>query len=361
MHSLLSPAIRATLAPTIDYVVFIGRFQPFHLGHQAVAEEALKCGRKLIFILGSAHEPRMPANPWDVRERTVMIQHSLATHADRLLFGSSVSHGDLPRWLNDVRAEVNRLITEDGGNPDTATVRIIGRDKDRSSSYIKCFPEYAPLIEVARTQAMGATDIRDHYFANDRGGDMLIEAQVPPPVYDLLMAFRRAPAYASLVSCHEALKAYPAKYGKGPHIATDAVIFCLGHVLLITRGGQPGLNQLAFPGGFLQDGLTLLDSSLAELDEETVIKVDKETLRQSLRTTYVPDQVDRDPRARVITHVHGFVLTGFTELPAISPHGGDDSKKAEWILIEEALTMRERMFLDHLPALEKMAHHPAMR
>jgi cytidyltransferase-like protein len=39
-----------------DYGVFIGRFEPFHIGHKAVVEVALKENNKLIILVGSAKD-----------------------------------------------------------------------------------------------------------------------------------------------------------------------------------------------------------------------------------------------------------------------------------------------------------------
>ena len=38
-----------------DYLVFIGRFQPFHLGHKSVVDEALKLAENVIMLIGSAN------------------------------------------------------------------------------------------------------------------------------------------------------------------------------------------------------------------------------------------------------------------------------------------------------------------
>ncbi|MCG8482154.1 MAG: adenylyltransferase/cytidyltransferase family protein, partial [Clostridia bacterium] len=40
-----------------DFLVFIGRFQPFHLGHLAVIERALALSDQVIVLCGSAHQP----------------------------------------------------------------------------------------------------------------------------------------------------------------------------------------------------------------------------------------------------------------------------------------------------------------
>ena len=37
------------------YLVFIGRFQPFHAGHKAVIDEALKRSDEVIMLIGSAN------------------------------------------------------------------------------------------------------------------------------------------------------------------------------------------------------------------------------------------------------------------------------------------------------------------
>lgn len=45
------------------YLVFIGRFQPFHSGHKAVIDEALKRADEVIMLIGSANLPRSLRNP----------------------------------------------------------------------------------------------------------------------------------------------------------------------------------------------------------------------------------------------------------------------------------------------------------
>ncbi|HAO59273.1 MAG TPA: ADP-ribose pyrophosphatase, partial [Psychrobacter sp.] len=56
------------------YLVFIGRFQPFHMGHKAVVDEALKRAENVIMLIGSANMPRSLRNPFTVEERSQMIK-----------------------------------------------------------------------------------------------------------------------------------------------------------------------------------------------------------------------------------------------------------------------------------------------
>jgi len=61
-----------------DYLVFIGRFQPFHLGHQQVVLDALKLSHKVIILIGSVHQPRSVRNPWSYQERESFIRQSFS-------------------------------------------------------------------------------------------------------------------------------------------------------------------------------------------------------------------------------------------------------------------------------------------
>lgn len=56
---------------------FIGRFQPFHLGHLATVKYALNSVHELIIVIGSAQKSHEPRNPFTAGERIEMIRDSL--------------------------------------------------------------------------------------------------------------------------------------------------------------------------------------------------------------------------------------------------------------------------------------------
>src|SRR5579863_7060301 len=56
-----------------DHLVFIGRFQPFHLGHKHVVDTALKMAKNVIILVGSANSSRNSRNPFTFEERKEMI------------------------------------------------------------------------------------------------------------------------------------------------------------------------------------------------------------------------------------------------------------------------------------------------
>lgn len=57
--------------------LFIGRFQPFHLGHLSVVKTILQKNDFLIIGIGSAEESHTSQNPFTARERWSMITAAL--------------------------------------------------------------------------------------------------------------------------------------------------------------------------------------------------------------------------------------------------------------------------------------------
>lgn len=53
--------------------LFIGRFQPFHKGHEMIVKKALEQCDKLIILIGSAQESQTERNPFSIRTRELII------------------------------------------------------------------------------------------------------------------------------------------------------------------------------------------------------------------------------------------------------------------------------------------------
>jgi bifunctional NMN adenylyltransferase/nudix hydrolase len=340
-----------------DYLVFIGRFEPFHNGHLAVARFALTRAKKLIFLVGSADTPRTIKNPWSVAERTVMIQSALADVAGRLLVRPLRDHlYNESLWIADVQRTVAEAIKTDGGEG-AAKVGLIGKDKDASSYYLREFPQW-DLVDVKHTETLSATELRRYlYEANQidsHGGLMLIRANVPGPVFDMLEAFRKnSPVFRQLVAEHHFIDTYRAAWDDAPYpptfVTTDAVVVHSGHVLLVRRRAEPGKGLWALPGGFVDQDETIQEACLRELREETRLKVPAPVLRGSIKGQHVFDHPERSLRGRTITHAFHFEFPA-GELPDV--RGGDDADKARWIPVSEALEMSPSLFEDHLHILE---------
>jgi len=57
--------------------LYVGRFQPFHLGHLGAIKEVLKEIDELAIVIGSAQYSHNPSNPFTAGERLVMIRRAL--------------------------------------------------------------------------------------------------------------------------------------------------------------------------------------------------------------------------------------------------------------------------------------------
>jgi bifunctional NMN adenylyltransferase/nudix hydrolase len=340
-----------------DYLVFIGRFEPFHNGHAAVARHALTRASKVIFLVGSADTPRTIKNPWSVAERAVMIQSALNTSTDRLIIRPLRDHlYNESQWIANVQRTVAEAIKSDGSSAD-AKVGMVGQDKDASSYYLQEFPQW-DLVDVKHTETLSASELRRYlYEANQidsHGGLMMIRANVPGPVFDMLEAFRKnSPTFKQLVVEHHFIDTYRAGWADAPYpptfVTADAVVAHSGHVLLIRRRAEPGKGLWALPGGFVRQNETIVEACLRELREETRLKIPLPVLKGSIRGQHVFDHPERSLRGRTITHAFHFDFpTG--DLPDV--RGGDDAEKARWVPVSEALDMGPQLFEDHLHILE---------
>ncbi len=331
---------------TYDHVAFIGRFEPLHNGHLSIIRRALALSDRPIVLIGSAGAPRSVRNPWTAAEREVMIRAALGDEADRLLIRHLPDHlYNETAWQAEVQGLVAQAAT---GN----RIGLIGHEKDDSSYYLRAFPQW-DLVDVSFATTLSATEMRDHLFSEDAGALHLLQANVPPAVFDMLQAFRTTKAYTGLVEEYRHIRAYRKAWEAAPYPPTfttvDAVVVHSGHVLLVRRGAQPGKGLWALPGGFINQNETLVDAVVRELKEETRLKMPAPLLRGSLKARHVFDAPDRSARGRTITHAFHFeFLSG--DLPQV--RGGDDAARAKWIPLADMRALREHLFEDHFFILE---------
>jgi bifunctional NMN adenylyltransferase/nudix hydrolase len=335
---------------SLDFLVFIGRFEPFHNGHLAVLIRALSLAKEVIIVLGSAQKPRSVKNPWNTAERQVMIQHACPPAAVGRVHITTVCdmlYND-EQWVRSVQSQVTQVVRE-LATETTPNIGIIGYHKDESSFYLDMFPQWE-AVEVKPIDGLSATQLRDAWLAQDntQGNAMLIESAVPRPVYDFLQSFKRMPAYPQLVAEQGFIKQYKQAWSVAPYaptfVTTDAIVVHSGHVLMVRRRAEPGKGLWAWPGGFLNPHERIFDACIRELREETKLKLPSPVLRGSLKHQRVFDHPERSARGRTITHAFFFEFPA-GELPSVK--GSDDADKARWIPLSQFFEMREQLFEDH--------------
>jgi bifunctional NMN adenylyltransferase/nudix hydrolase len=336
------------MTPTAALV--IGRFQPFHLGHAALLQEALHRAPKVIVVLGSAHQARSPRHPFTWQERAEMIKLALPeADRERIDFLPLRDHYDETRWVEAVRAGVQQKVGH-------GEVQLIGHFKDATSDYLRRFAPWH-LVSLPRQHRVDATHLRAALFeCAPEDLDTTLASwvdQAPHSTRAFIQAWARLPYLAALRREWAMLCAYRQAWASAPYppvfVTVDTVLTCAGKVLLIQRGQDPGKGLWALPGGFIEARETAYQSALRELEEETGLRLLPETVQQALRGVAVFDHPDRSQRGRTLSHTHHFDL-GDRELPEVV--ASDDASAAQWVPIDQLAAMEEQFFDDHFHMLD---------
>jgi nicotinamide-nucleotide adenylyltransferase len=150
----------------MDRGLFVGRFQPFHLGHLDAVKRLAAQHDQLILGVGSANVSHTPTNPFTAGERMEMIQNAL--HDALVTHVVIVPIPDVGRnavWVSHVASLVPRFRVAHTNNPLPA--RLF-----REAGY-----DVAPVPFFDRAKLEG-TRIRQEIAK----GDPAWKALVPPGV-----------------------------------------------------------------------------------------------------------------------------------------------------------------------------------
>ncbi len=345
-----------------DYLVFIGRFQPFHKGHQRVVDHALSKSKKLIILLGSANVARNARNPWTYEERYEMIRrlYPIEVQESRIILApqNDQTYNDAA-WVEQAQVAVKTIVNSIPGNKPGVTLHgyndlkigLIGCNKDASSYYLKLFPTWDSL-GVPYLDPIDSTDIRNLYFNNG-----LVDCRhLPLSISKELESFKHTTPYKNLREEILFIEGYKEQWSNSPYpptfVTVDAVVIQSGHVLVVRRGAQPGKGQFALPGGFINVDEKIEDAVFRELDEETGIKVPEAVLRGSVVAKEVFDDPNRSTRGRTITHASLIKLKDDIKLPKVK--GGDDAVSAQWLPLADIKEMSREFYEDHWFIIQNM-------
>ena len=335
-----------------DFLVLIGRFQPFHNAHLEIVKRATALTNHLVIVTGSANQPRTYKNPFTSRERERMIRNATAGLSLNISINQNIDtiYND-QAWAVRVQKIVNNAIGASSKGAGEHRIGIIGHKKDESSFYLDMFPQWE-FVNVEQIEPLGATNIRDLYFKRDVNMNF-IKSVVPETTVEFLNEFRKTAEYEQVIKEREFIEAYKKQYASLPYppifVTSDAVVIQSGHVLMIKRRSEPGKGLWALPGGFVNANTdkSVEDAAIRELREETGIKVPAPVLRGSIVRSRVFDAIDRSARGRTITHAFHIVLPD-GELPKVK--GQDDAEKARWVPIAEVRS--EDCFEDHYEIIQ---------
>lgn len=347
-----------------DFLVFIGRFQPFHLGHLKVLQQGLRRAKRMVLLCGSARQPRSTRNPWSITEVESMIRASLGEKLSGRVDVEPLVDNlyNERRWVRSVQDRVQSIVSRHAPACSDVRIGLIGLNKTGANYYPSLFPQWR-AVGVDEDNGVRGTGIRESLFGMD-GGDApqgidYLESDrakmaLPAAVQQQLMTYCATKAYQSIRSEALFIAKYRQAWSKAPYpptfVTVDAVVIQSGHLLMVERRAQPGKGLHALPGGFLRGDELLVDGCIRELREETRLKVPAPVLKGSIRERRVFDNPYRSQRGRTITHAFLIELEPNPALPKVK--GGDDARRAFWLPLAELKP--ENIFEDHYFIIQAM-------
>lgn len=180
--------------------VYIGRFQPFHLGHLQVLRAAAATADHTVVIVGSTNAPQTIKNPFSYDARKAMIEATLTPMERKVVTvtGQEDKPGSDAEWVKDIKAIARDIATKKFPG-EALTFTLIGCHKDASSYYLKLYRGWK-LELVPHAEALNATDTRRRFF--EQMTWPYWAEDLPPASAAYLAAFKeyQPAAYATLVA-----------------------------------------------------------------------------------------------------------------------------------------------------------------
>ena len=186
--------------------VFIGRFQPFHLGHQFVVQEALKKIDSLVLVIGSSNLEASLKNPFTFAERKDLIQKNLefflpSSDLSRIhLIGVPDFPQNNEKWMNAVQQGVQTF------SPSHGKISVIGHDKDESTYYLNLFKDFKnfDVMLLNNYKDISGSKIREAYFPKDpvawAQGLEEIRHHISPVTEKFLRNFQKTPEWGKILN-----------------------------------------------------------------------------------------------------------------------------------------------------------------
>lgn len=257
-----------------DFLVFIGRFQPFHNGHSYVIREALKETNKLILLIGSAKSPICYRNPFSYEDRCKIISLNLdETTREKVIFHplNDFIYDD-DAWVDAVYKGVNDLVADE-----SKKIGLIGHNKDETTYYLDLFPRWG-YLEVSNKSGISATPIRKSYFS-DSNPNNYKNKNISKETTDFLQNYSYSKKYDITRLEFASVDSFRASISNINILLQSNVIsiilICDNKILLQTRNEFPGKNLLQPISGDILADKTIKESSLKIIKNKLCIGVKK--------------------------------------------------------------------------------------
>lgn len=148
--------------------LFIGRFQPFHLGHLDALQQALAKNDRVLIGIGSAEDNYTEDNPFTAGERFEMIEAVLKAHGispEKYVIIPIRNIDNFSLWASHVKLLCPAFSSVYTG----------------SHIVKELFQKHAPDIEIKDVeikQKINATEIREKILADDKSWTEMVPPEV---------------------------------------------------------------------------------------------------------------------------------------------------------------------------------------
>lgn len=147
--------------------IYIGRFQPLHIGHITIINYMQTQYDHLIILVGSANQASSLKNPFSFEMRQKWLKQSFDELAEANETGakkiSILPLNDYPDDEKKWEAGLNEQVLSATSDDDKIT--LVGHEKDDSSYYLKSFPQWG-YDSVPQSIKISATPIRNAWFTD---------------------------------------------------------------------------------------------------------------------------------------------------------------------------------------------------
>jgi nicotinamide-nucleotide adenylyltransferase len=152
--------------------LFIGSFQPYHIGHHLVVQGMTKVAGRIVIGIGSSDKSGDSEHPFTAQERKEMIQATL--QAEDIIPMFDINFVELPDYKDDEQWVQNVL--EKVGHVDTLWT---GDEWTK-----KCFEGRVDIQEIKEVPGISSSGIRQ-MMRNKEEWDEKVPAEVAKAIKDL--------------------------------------------------------------------------------------------------------------------------------------------------------------------------------
>ncbi len=336
--------------------VYIGRFQPLHIGHLTVIEHMMSHYHHIIVMVGSVNQAASIKNPFDFELRKSWIETCYKLMAAKKQLVPKLTILPLndyryreQKWENELEKKVQNAITH------SDTVTLVGHEKDQSSYYLKSFPQWASE-GIAQSISISATTIRNAWFSAHLKNIGTVKKYLPQNVINDLS--NSCPAHRNLLDDYlyyqneQQLVIDCAFSDYLKFLSCRIVIVTQGHILLIKRLKTPGKDCWALPGGNVKTDQSYMEAALVNLLEiQEIILMDGLNLKNAIKSQQLFDLTSRNIGVNRACMAYYCELgnTNDKSLPKLNKTS--HLKDAIWMPIDKIKTMQ--LYNDHADIIDQ--------